>query len=263
MGIALHQVAALLYLAAAVASAVGLAWPSRKLLRAATLLLAAGVTVHASAFVAFHVEGRPPPLTELPAVLSFMALVGVLFFLGLEWRMKIGSLVAGIAPVAAFSTFVAALELPHRVSESFAFGAGWPHAHVLLASAGLSFLGIACLAGIAFLVEDRRLKAKRPQRGVRLPSLEALDRANAAALAAGFPLLTVGVLTGMMWNHAAEGRLFTGHAHETLSFLAWVVYAALVAARFGSYAVARQAALSAVGGFTLLLVAVIGVGLLT
>lgn len=263
MGVALHQVAALLYLAAAVAAAVGLAWPSRRLLRGSTLLLAGGVALHASAFVVFHVEGSPPPLTELATAISFMALVGVLFFLGLEWRMKIGALVAGIAPVAAVSTFYAAHELPHLTGERFAFGATWPHAHVLLASAGLSLLGIACLAGLAFLFEDRRLKAKRPIRGLRFPSLEALDRANAAALAAGFPLLTVGVLTGMMWNHAAQGRLFTGHAHETLSFCAWLVYGAFVAMRFGSHSVARQAALSAVGGFALLLVAVIGIGLLT
>lgn len=262
MGVALHQVAALLYLTAAVAAAVGLTWPSRRLLRGATALLAAGVGLHAAAFAALHAEGSPPPLTELATATSFMALVGVLFFLGLEWRMKIGALVAGIAPVAAVSTFYAAHELPHLTGDRFAFGATWPHAHVLLASAGLSLLGIACLAGLAFLFEDRRLKAKRPIRGLRLPSLEALDRANAATLAAGFPLLTVGVLTGMMWNHAAYGRLFTGHAHEALSCLAWLVYAALVVMRFGRYAVARQAALSAVGGFALLLVAVIGVGLL-
>lgn len=262
MAVVLHPIAALLYLAAAVTAGVGLAWPSRRLQRAATGLLAAGAAVHASAFVASHLEGTPPPLTDLSTATSFMALVGVLFFLGLGWRLRISALVAGIAPVAAFSTFFATLQLPHVVPEAYAFGATWPHAHVLLASAGLSFLGIACLAGVAFLFEDRRLKAKRPIPGLRLPSLEALDRANAAALAAGFPLLTVGVLTGMLWNHAAHGRPFTGNVHETLSLLAWLVYAALVTARFGAYAVARQAALSAVGGFTLLLVAVIGAGLL-
>ncbi|HVP27823.1 MAG TPA: cytochrome c biogenesis protein CcsA [Myxococcota bacterium] len=263
MGALLHQLAALLYLGAGAAAAVGLSWPSRRLLRAGTGMLAIGVVVHGSAFAVFHLEGAPPPLTDLSATVSFMAFVGVLFFLALEWRMRIGALVAGIAPVAAVSTLFAALRLPHVVREDFGAGAYWPHAHVLLASAGLSFLGVACLAGLAFLYEDRRLKAKRPARGVRLPSLEALDRVNGAALAAGFPLLTVGVLTGLMWNHAAQGRLFTGHAHETLSFLAWIVYGALVVMRFRSYQVMRQAALSAVGGFALLLVAVIGVELLT
>jgi ABC-type transport system involved in cytochrome c biogenesis permease subunit len=133
---------------------------------------------------------------------------------------------------------------------------------VVLASAGIALLGVACVAGLAFLFEDRRLKAKRrAHRRLRLPSLEALDRVNATALATGFPLLTVGVLAGMMWVQAENGRPWTGTVHETWSVIAWAIYGALVVARFHAHQAARQAALSAVAGFVFLFVAVIGVGL--
>ena len=120
------------------------------------------------------------------------------------------------------------------------------------------------ISGVIFLIEHRRLKAKqRITRRLPLPTLEALDRVNVAALALGFPLLTLGVLTGVMWLSTESGELWTASPHETWSALAWAVYAVLVAARFGSQHGARQAAVSAVGGFAFLLFAVVGVGILT
>lgn len=264
MVVALHIATAAFYLAAGVASGVGLALPSPRALRSAVSLLLLGAVIHASAFAAFHVAAVPPPLTDLPAAVSLMSWLAVLFFLGLLRRARLHALVAGVAPVAFLGVFYAALRLPHSEQTPFVGSATWPHAHVLLASAGLALLGLAGLAGLAYLTEDRRLKAKPPSRArLRLPSLEALDRVNAVALAAGFPLLTVGVLTGMMWVQSQDGRLWTGSAHETGSVLAWLIYGALLVARFGVHQPARQAALAAVAGFAFLLFAVVGVGLLT
>src|SRR5690606_20973683 len=96
-----------------------------------------------------------------------------------------------------------------------------PHAHVLLASAGLAALGLAGLAGLFFLYEHRGLKRRRPlARRLPLPSLEALDRVNRVALALGFPLLTLGVVTGVLWNEAERGRPLAGGLHETWTVVA-------------------------------------------
>jgi ABC-type transport system involved in cytochrome c biogenesis permease subunit len=139
-----------------------------------------------------------------------------------------------------------------------------PHAHVLLSSAGLGLLAVSGIAGVFFLLEHRRLKRKRPvSGGLRLPSLEALDRVNVTALAVGFPLLTLGVVTGSAWLHSVQGRAWSGSDHETWTIVAWGIYAGLAAARFAGHQGARQAAASAVAGFAFLLFAVVGVGLLT
>jgi ABC-type transport system involved in cytochrome c biogenesis permease subunit len=165
--------------------------------------------------------------------------------------------------MAFLGVVFASLRAPQAGPADFAGGGSWPHLHVLLASAGLSLLGVAGLAGLCFLAEHRRLKSKRPLAWrIQLPSLEALDRVNAAALALGFPLLTLGVLTGAMWvRTVAEERFWMGTPHELWSVLAWGIYALLVAFRFGSHQGSRQAAASAVGGFAFALFAVIGVGL--
>jgi ABC-type transport system involved in cytochrome c biogenesis permease subunit len=191
-----------------------------------------------------------------------MAWVGTVFYLILARRARLGGLVVLVAPLAFLSVFVAGLRLAAPAPEVAAAGGSWEHAHVLLAGSGLALLGVAGLAGGFFLAEHRRLKSKRP-RGPRfpLPSLEALDRVNTVALAMGFPLLTLGVITGAFWVEQQSGRIWTGTAHGVWSVIAWAVYAVVVAARFTAHQGARLAAVSSVAGFLFLLFAVIGVEL--
>jgi ABC-type transport system involved in cytochrome c biogenesis permease subunit len=135
---------------------------------------------------------------------------------------------------------------------------------VLLSSAGLGLLGVSGLAGIFYLLEHRRLKQKRGvARSFGLPSLEALDRVNVAALAVGFPLLTLGLITGSVWLHGVEGRFWSGSGHASWMLVAWGIYAGLAAARFLGRQGSHQAAASAVAGFGFLLFAVVGVELLS
>ena len=96
-----------------------------------------------------------------------------------------------------------------------------------------------------------------------MPSLEALDRVNRVALVLGFPLLTLGVLTGSLWLDARVGQFFSGSLHEAWTLIAWMIYLGLVSLRFIGHQGARQAAASAVAGFAFLLFAVVGVGLVS
>jgi ABC-type transport system involved in cytochrome c biogenesis permease subunit len=262
MAIPLLQIAAAVYLVAGLAAGLGLTLPSPRALRSAPVLLLAGVLLHSLSVVVLHQSGTPPPLTDLPTAVSVMAWFGVSFSLFLLWRARLAALAVLVGPLAFLSTFYAALRLPQAGLAAAAGSGSWPHAHVMLASSGLGLLGVAGLAGILFLAEHRRLKAKRPlARRTPLPTLEALDRVNAASLALGFPLLTLGVITGMMWLWTERGSAFSGSPHELWNLAAWAVYAGLAAARFLAGQGSRQAAASAVGGFALLFFAAIGLRL--
>lgn len=261
--IELHQIAAALYLAAGIGSLLGLVLPAKRMSRGGAWGLALGAVVHGCAFATLHTLEPPPPLTDLSSVISMSAWMAVIFLLLLMWRVRLPGLAAVIGPVAFLAVFVAALQLPGEaasVGRADPPGA-WPHAHVLLASAGLALLGLAGMAGVFFLAEHRQVKLKRGS-WVRwkLPTLEALDRVNTVALALGFPLLTLGMMTGMAWQYAALGTLWSGGIHETWMALAWVIYAGLVITRFLGSQGARQAAASAVASFAFLLFAVVGVG---
>ena len=261
MVVVLQYLTAGLYLLASLTAGAGFTLARPAMLRAAIGVLGAGAIAHAATFSMLHTASPAPPLTHLPSALSFMALVGTVGFLLLAWRARLAGLVALVAPTSCLGVAAAVFSGPAATDEAAASLAGSiPHAHVLLASAGLALLGLAGLAGLSFLVEHRRLKRKRPPvGGTAWPSLEALDRAGAFAVVAGFPLLTLGVVTGALWQRAETGTYFSGNPHETFCLLAWAVYGALATLRFGARQPAARCAISSIAGFAFLGIAVLGV----
>jgi ABC-type transport system involved in cytochrome c biogenesis permease subunit len=257
-----HQLTATLYLAAALLGSLGLALPSPRLARLSLFALALASIAHVFCFAAIHQGGATPALTQLSIAVSFTALIGTVFYLVLARLARLEGLVVLVAPLAFVSVFVAGLQLPGAAPASATPAGTWEHAHVILASAGLALLGLAGVAGLFYLAEHRRLKSKRPiHERFALPSLEALDRVNKVALAVGFPLLTLGVVTGGLWVTSQRGTFYSGAPHELWSAVAWGIYAVVVASRFATRQRARQAAAAAVGGFAFLLFAVIGLEL--
>jgi len=255
------QWTAAVYLAAGLVAGLGLGLETRRIERASVLLLAVGAVLHLVSFALLHTAENPPPVTNLREAFSFMAWVGTVTYLLLLKRSRLSRLVVLVAPAAFLGAFLAALRPPSALPTQEP--TGWPHAHVLLSSAGLSMLGLAGFVGLIFLIEHARLKSKKPlDRRFPLPSLEALDRVNAVTLGLGFLLMTLGVVTGMIWLQVAKGVPWSGSAHEIWTLVAWVVYAALVFARFSGVQSPRRSAISAVAGFVFLLFAVVGLELI-
>ena len=66
-------------------------------------------------------------------------------------------------------------------------------------------------------------------------------------VAFGFPLLTVGILTGAVWANRTWGRYWGWDPKETWSLISWIVYAAFlhlrIWSRFWPMAVSRRSAL--------------------
>ncbi len=258
-----YQLAAAVYLAAAVAAALGFTLPSQRLSRVAVAGLALGVAVHGLAFWHLHEGDLTPPLTDLAYVVPFVVWVTTLFYLLVLARVRLVGLAVVVAPLAFIGSFVQFLAAPAAQSGAQPASPIWSHVHVLLASAGLALLAVAGVAGALYVMHHRSIKSKRP-RATRLPlpSLEALDRVNALSLVVGFLLLSLGVVTGVLWTHSVEGRLWPGTMHANATFAAWLVLAVLVTARFGAGQRARQSALCSLAGFVLMVLAVIGVGLM-
>jgi ABC-type transport system involved in cytochrome c biogenesis permease subunit len=259
-----QQAAAAIYLAAGLLALLGLVLPAPRLTVAGVWGVGLGALIQGAAFATLHKLDPVPQLSDLPYAVSFMAWIGVISLLVLMWRLRVASLTAAVGPIAFLAVFLPSLGLGASHGSGLLPTAGTvSHAHVLLSSAGLGLLGISGLAGVFYLLEHRRLKKKRlVARRMSLPSLEALDRVNVASLAIGFPLLTLGLITGSAWVYAAHGQLWVGSPHATWTLVGWAIYAGMALARFVAGQGARQAAASAVAGFAFLLFAVIGVEIL-
>jgi ABC-type uncharacterized transport system permease subunit len=258
-GLALHPFVAATYLAASIAAVAGLGVRVRRALRVSVWLLAVAVVLHGFAFFELHGRQPTPPLTELPLAVSLAAWLLVLSFLGLQLRVPGRGLAVVVAPAAFLGTVFAAFSasVPGAPEPGSAL---WSHLHVLLASAGFALLGVAGAAGLLYLVHHRAIKRHRAAPHSALPSLEALDRVGALGLAIGFLLLTLGVVTGVLWVETREARLWPGGLHANAALGVWCVYAILLVQRYGRGETARRAALGSALGFALLLLVVVGIG---
>lgn len=132
------------------------------------------------------------------------------------------------------------------------------HATVLLASY-LAF-SLAVFSGVAFLVQERRLKRKDPAllRAPTLP-LEVLDRLNWLGVVVGFILFSFGMIQGYLLARREWGAYFTGDPIEIWAELTWAAYAAVLALRLTVGLKGRRVVWLSVASFGLVLFTVVGV----
>jgi ABC-type uncharacterized transport system permease subunit len=126
---------------------------------------------------------------------------------------------------------------------------------------------VGFVSGVMYLSQSRRLKQKRPLgRGLRLPSLEWLERANGRAVVAAVVLLAAGVGSGMVLNlvrQGPSGRLpwYDPLVMSTLLMLGWLLLAVVLGSLYKPVARGRRVAYLTVASFVFLVIA-LGVGLL-
>ncbi len=251
------------YLAATAAAAVGMAGRIPRGVEAGVVLVGVGALLHAFAIWGLHAEDPVPQLTDLPFAVSLMAWLSVVTYLAMLLLFRGRGMVVAVAPLAFSGAIFASFGFDVDVRQGVDDHPFWSHLHVLLASAGLSVLSLAGVAGLLYLVRDRQLKSKRKSSGRSgLPSLETLDRVLAVTLAFGFLLLTAGLATGVLWVNALTGGFWPSGWHANATFVAWLTYAAIVGVRFWRPRSARSAASGATAAFGILLAAVIGVQVL-
>jgi cytochrome c-type biogenesis protein CcsB len=92
--------------------------------------------------------------------------------------------------------------------------------------------------------------------------LKVLDDLNYQSLKFGFPLLTLGIITGAVWANYAWGRYWDWDPKETWSLITWLLYAALLHQRLTVGWRGRKAAIMAIAGFLAALFTFLGVNLL-
>jgi ABC-type transport system involved in cytochrome c biogenesis permease subunit len=145
----------------------------------------------------------------------------------------------------------------------------WGTVHGIFLLAGAVFTCVAFLAGVMYLVQMKRLKAKRPARfGLVLPSLEQSERVNRGAITIAFPLLTFGLLIGMILSLAVRGTATGATAEHALrwsdpkvvsALVMWLVFAILLHARFSPALRGRSVMILTIVAFTFLVFTWIGV----
>lgn len=130
----------------------------------------------------------------------------------------------------------------------------WLPIHVSVVSLGSGVFLVAGVASILFLVKMSRFGEAGGDTVFgrivnRLPDAQTLDRIAYRTTIFAFPIFGFGVIFGAIWAEEAWGRYWGWDPKETVSFIAWVVYAAYLHARSTAGWRDRKAAWINVVGF--------------
>ena len=143
------------------------------------------------------------PIHSVHFLLSVASLFASAGFLTLRARFRVDALGLLVSPLGlAFllGTYFLGKPAPEpRLTPLFIT------LHVVTNLLGVALFLLAGGAAALYLVQERRIKDKRPHSRIgNLPPLDTLDSAEHRFLVAGFPLLTLGIVTGTYWAHKLE-----------------------------------------------------------
>jgi cytochrome c-type biogenesis protein CcsB len=223
------------------------------------VLIGAGL-MHTGYFVYRYIESGHTPLTNNHEAVSFFAWSVTWAFLSFRWRYPVKNFGAFVTPLISLLMLVASLSSKQVVELPPALQSNWLPAHASIAILANGFMALAFCGGIMYLLQEREIKNKRfGLFYTRLPSLEALDNLNQHCLAVGFPLLTLGIITGSIWAKQAWGAYWQWDPKETWSLITWFIYAAILHQRMTVGWRRRRAAIMAIVGFSAVLFTLWGV----
>ena len=146
-----------------------------------------------------------------------------------------------------------------------ALQSNWLLYHVITCFLGYAAFAVACGISIMYLIKEKQEgPAGDVQAGgiiAQFPAVRVLDDLNYKAIMIGFPLLTLGIVTGAAWANYAWGTYWSWDPKETWSLIVWFVYAAFLHARITRGWVGRRAAILSIVGFAATIFCYLGVNL--
>ncbi len=190
------------------------------------------------------------------AVSSIVWLTATIYWLsGFFYRLEgLQTLVAPVAAVAVLLPLVFPSLRPLANTEFPAF-----KAHISIAMLAYSLLTIAALHALLMAVVERRLHhPAMPSVLTNLPPLLAMERLLFRVIWAGFILLTLTLISGIVFSEEVFGQPLK-FTHKTLfGIISWCVFAALLAGRQFYGWRGRIAIRWTLAGFIILLLAYLG-----
>jgi len=258
-----------LYLAGTVLYFNFLAFRSEQLGKAATALSWATLLIHTAAILWRWVEsyqlgmGHAPLSNMYESLVFFSWCIALLYLL---WERKMKSRIIGAFAMPFAFLFIAYASLAPGVSDRIdplipALQSNWLHAHVITCFLSYASFALSCGVSVMYLIKIRKKEKGKKETGWMslFPPLESLDALVYKTIAVGFPLLTIGIITGAAWANYAWGSYWSWDPKETWSLITWFVYAIFLHARFAREWRGKRTAVLSVIGFAAVIFTYFGV----
>ena len=246
-----------------------LAFRGRVVGNVATGMVWLGVVSHAAGIIMRWVESYRmgighAPLSNMYESLGFFGWCVMIAYLVVEYRFKQKAVGAFVSPLAFVILAANALLFPDEIQPLVpALQSNWLIAHVVTSFVAYGSFAVSFGVSIMYLVKRR---SERMGDGGSLVSLfpesKMLDEVNYKSIAVGFPLLSLGIITGAAWANYAWGTYWSWDPKETWSLITWFIYAAYLHARFTRGWQGTRAAVLSIVGFSAVIFTYFGVNFL-
>jgi cytochrome c-type biogenesis protein CcsB len=201
------------------------------------------------------------PLSNQFESMVFCALVFIFIYLVIEYKVKTKTLGAFVIPVAFLLLALTTLTgwFSHEIQPLVpALQSNWLPCHVITCIIGYAAFAFSFEVSIIYLIA-----IAAPQKTQRiLPDESVLDYVNYKAIAIGFSMLTIGIITGAAWADYAWGSYWRWDPKETWSLITWFFYAAFLHARYTYGWRGKKAAILSIVGFGAVIFTYFGVNYL-
>ena len=262
-GLLIQRLAFLLYFLGAAAFLVFVIRRNKKAGQAGNWLIGAGFAFQTAFLVASTVSRGQLPVLNMSQAFCFFGWTLAGCYLVLFWKFRLHVFGAFAAPLALVMAALGAVTGGPGDEVSPVFQSLWMTLHLGTVFIAYGFFGLAFLAGIMYLLQEREIKAKKMGALYhRLPSLNVLDNLNHFCLTYGFPLMTLGIVAGAAYAQSALGSYWRWDPKEVWALIVWLIYAVLLHQRLTVGWRGRRAAIMAIIGFLVLCFTFVGVSLL-
>lgn len=238
------------------------------------------------------------PLSNLYESLIFLTWCLTFIQILLEYRSKnplIGSITI---PISLFTLAFASISLPDNMKAASplvpALRSNWLMMHVTMMMISYSILIIGSLLSILFLIisygkntniqgssysntQKLLLKYKSNYNELnynnfsnniasyeysRINLLESIDNLSYRIIGLGFPLLTIGIISGAVWANEAWGSYWSWDPKETWALITWIIFAIYLHSRLNKSWQGKKPAILASIGFIVVWICYLGVNFL-
>jgi len=235
----------------------------------ATFSLFAGVLIETSAigmrwYESYQMGIGRAPLTNLYESLVFFAWTIAIIYLLTERKFKTKTVGVFVAPFPFIIMAYASLNSKDIQPLLPALQSNWLISHVAACFIGYAAFAVSFGASILYLFKVRAENPSFKQSGLLdyIPSSSTLDEIGYKTIAIGFPLLTIGIVTGAFWANVAWGTYWSWDPKETWSLIVWLIYAAYLHARITRGWRGVKAAMLSIVGFLATIFCYLGVNLI-
>ncbi len=197
------------------------------------------------------------PLSNLYESMIFFGWATALALIVTRLKFK-ADLVVLLGLPAVFLMMASTFLMDHEIKPLIpALQSNWLVAHVVTCFLGYAGFAVSFLAALILLALRSTDSTENQRR-----HLDLVDQVVYRAILVGFPLLTIGIVTGAAWADYAWGAYWSWDPKETWSLITWFVYAAFLHARLTREWSGRRTALLSLLGFAAVLFTYFGVNYL-